>query len=87
MMDEAWGAITHLADEYQLSRTFVYSLAGTLKDAGQFLFVEIKDLNEAPQSQRKAKPRLLDYFSTLSDYSTARHACQEAGIQCHGRQV
>ena len=40
MMNSAWGMITHLADEYGISRPFVYSLANTLKQAGQFLFGE-----------------------------------------------
>ena len=62
IMNGARGTITHLADEYQLSRIFVFTLVGKLKDAGQFLFVEIKDLSVISQSQRKAKPRLLDYY-------------------------
>jgi len=37
MMNGVWGAITSLADEYEISRPFVYSLADTLKEAGQFL--------------------------------------------------
>jgi len=32
------GTITDLARQYDLSRTFIYSLASTLKEAGQFLF-------------------------------------------------
>ena len=43
MMNGVWGTITHLADDFQLSRTFVYSLAGTLKEASKFLFGEISD--------------------------------------------
>jgi len=34
------GAITHLANEYGISRTFIYSLANNLKKVGQFLFEE-----------------------------------------------
>jgi len=41
MMNGVWGAITGLADEYEISRPFVYSLADTLKEAGQFLFGEM----------------------------------------------
>jgi hypothetical protein len=38
MTNGVWGTITDLADKYIISRTFVYSLAKTLKEAGQFLF-------------------------------------------------
>jgi len=40
MLNGVWGTITDLADEYGISRPFVYSLADTLKEAGQFLFGE-----------------------------------------------
>ena len=40
MMNGVWGTITNLADEYSISRAFVYSLAGRLKQAGKFLFGE-----------------------------------------------
>lgn len=40
-LNGAWGTITNLADEYGISRTFVYSLAKTLRDAGYFLFDEL----------------------------------------------
>ena len=40
MINGVWGTITNLADEYEISRPFVYSLANTLKQAGQFLFEE-----------------------------------------------
>jgi hypothetical protein len=43
MMNGVWGTITNLADEHGISRTFIYSLAGTLREAGQFLFGEIAD--------------------------------------------
>jgi hypothetical protein len=43
MMNGVWGTITDLADEHGISRTFIYSLAGTLKEAGQFLFGEIAE--------------------------------------------
>ena len=43
MMNGVWGTITNLADEYGISRTFIYSLAGMLKEAGQFLFGEIAE--------------------------------------------
>jgi hypothetical protein len=40
MMNGVWRMITKLADEYSISRPFVYSLANTVKEAGQFLFGE-----------------------------------------------
>ena len=36
MVNGVWGTITHLADEYGIFRTFIYSLADTLKQAGQY---------------------------------------------------
>ena len=39
-MTGAWGTITDLANKYDISRTFVYSLGSTLIEAGQFLFGE-----------------------------------------------
>ena len=40
ILNRAWGTITHLADEYGVSRTFIYSLANNIKKIGQFLFKE-----------------------------------------------
>lgn len=40
MLNRVWGTITHLADEYGISRTFIYSLANSIKKIGQFLFKE-----------------------------------------------
>lgn len=40
ILNGTWGAITHLANEYGISRTFIYSLANNLKKIGQFLFEE-----------------------------------------------
>jgi len=37
-VNNAWGTITHLANQYRVSRPFVYSLADKLKEAGEFLF-------------------------------------------------
>jgi len=39
-----WGTVTNLANEYGISRTFIYSLAETLKNAGSFLFDESSGL-------------------------------------------
>jgi hypothetical protein len=51
MMNGVWGTITALADEYIISRTFVYSLAETLKEAGQFLFAETSEFVPASSSR------------------------------------
>jgi hypothetical protein len=59
MMNGVWGTITHLADEYKLSRTFIYSLAGTLKAGGQFLFEEIADYASALSSRGLAIQMML----------------------------
>src|SRR5664280_1861899 len=40
ILNGTWGTITHLANEYGISRTFIYSLANNLKKVGQFLFEE-----------------------------------------------
>ena len=39
-MTGAWGTITDLAKTYNISRTFVYSLGSTLREAAQFVFGE-----------------------------------------------
>jgi hypothetical protein len=53
MMNGVWGTITHLADEYRISRPFVYSLADTLKEAGRFLFGEAAEFvpTSSPREQ------------------------------------
>ncbi|NNF95657.1 MAG: hypothetical protein HKM94_01860, partial [Halobacteria archaeon] len=43
-MTGAWGTITDLAKTYNISRTFVYSLGSTLKEAAQFVFAETVEL-------------------------------------------
>jgi hypothetical protein len=44
MLNGTWGTITHLAEEYKVSRTFIYSLANHLKQIGQILFKETATL-------------------------------------------
>jgi len=44
MLNGTWGTITHLAEEYKVSRTFIYSLANGLKQIGQLLFKEASTL-------------------------------------------
>ena len=60
MINGVWGTITDLAHEYGISRTFIYSLAGTLKEAGQFLFGEIAEFVPA------SSPRELSIEMMLS---------------------
>jgi hypothetical protein len=43
MMNSAWGTITNVANDYSISRTFVYLLANTLKHAGSSLFSEVAE--------------------------------------------
>ncbi len=40
MFNGVWGTVSNLAIEYNISRTFIYSLAQTLNEAGHFLFSE-----------------------------------------------
>ena len=51
MMNRVWGTITNLADQYNISRTFVYSLAQKLKEVGTFLFQEATEFvpNSSPR--------------------------------------
>ncbi len=55
-----WGTVTNLADEYGISRTFIYSLAETLKNAGSFLFDESSGL------LNDLSPRLISIQMMLS---------------------
>ena len=59
MMNGVWGTITHLADEYEISRPFVYSLADTLKEAGQFLFGEMVEFVSASCPREQAIEMML----------------------------
>ncbi|MCP4876354.1 MAG: hypothetical protein GY896_12900, partial [Gammaproteobacteria bacterium] len=43
-----WGAITALAQQYDVSRTFVYSLASTLREAAPMLFGETARFTHVP---------------------------------------
>ena len=60
MINGVWGTITDLADAYGISRTFIYSLAGTLKEVGQFIFGEIGEFVAA------SSPRELSIEMMLS---------------------
>lgn len=59
MMNGIWGTITNLADEYGISRPFVYSLVATLKEAGEFVFQEIPDRAPASLLRERAIAMML----------------------------
>ena len=59
MMNRVWGTITNLASEYQVSRSFVYSLATTLKEVGQFLFSEAAEFVPASSPREQAIEMIL----------------------------
>jgi hypothetical protein len=54
ILNGVWGTITHLADEYGISRTFIYSLANNLKKVGQLLFEETTVATYAPSLREQA---------------------------------
>jgi hypothetical protein len=43
MLTGTWGTVTSLAAQYCISRTFIYSLAGTLRKVGYFIFDEASE--------------------------------------------
>ena len=59
MMNGVWGTITNLADKYEISRPFVYSLAETLKNSGQFLFGETAEFVPASSSREQSIQMML----------------------------
>ena len=59
MMNRVWGTITNLAREYHISRSFVYSLADTLKEVGQFLFAEAAEFVPASSPREQAIQMML----------------------------
>jgi hypothetical protein len=59
MINGVWGTITHLADEYRVSRPFVYSLADKLKEAGRFLFGETAEFVPASSPREHAIQMML----------------------------
>lgn len=74
MMNGVWGVITNLADEYKVSRPFVYSLADTLKEAGRFLFGEsAEDLPDCSPREKSIELMLslrLEARSSIEAIST-----------------
>ena len=59
MMNGVWGTITNLADHHDLSRPFVYSLADTLKEVGEFLFAEAAESVPASSSREQSIQMIL----------------------------
>lgn len=59
MMNGIWGTITNLADDYGISRPFIYSLAVTLKEAGYFLFGENADCVSASSLRERSIAMML----------------------------
>ena len=61
ILNRVWGTITHLADEYGISRTFIYSLANNLKKVGQFLFEEATATSSASLHREHAIESMLSF--------------------------
>ena len=59
LLNGVWGTITHLADEYCISRTFIYALANNLKNVGQLLFEEATVATHAPSLREQALEGML----------------------------
>src|SRR5450631_4537718 len=59
ILNRAWGTITHLADEYGISRTFIYSLANSIKKVGEFFFKETTLTTPAPSLREHAIEAML----------------------------
>lgn len=87
-LSNTWGTVTDIAKKNNVSRTFVYSLCNTLKEAGQFLFEEPAILSarvffrerivEAILSFRFEGRSSLGAISTLMDRQG--YACSSIGF-------
>jgi hypothetical protein len=81
MIHGVWGAITSLADEYGISRPFVYSLADTLKDVGQFLFGETAEFVSVSSPRERSIQMMfgvggvyqLNYPALFKHHEESRH--------------
>jgi hypothetical protein len=73
-LNGTWGTITHLANEYGISRTFIYSLANNLKKVGQFLFEGTIATTPASLHREHAIESMLSFRleggSSIGDIST-----------------
>jgi len=56
-----WGTITDLAKQYEISRTFVYSLASTLKEAAPMLFGEAAGFIHSPSIRELSIQAMLSF--------------------------
>jgi hypothetical protein len=75
ILNSGWGTITELANRYNISRTFVYSLANTLKGLGQCLFTAKAEDRLALTLDRKRAIEMmlsirLESCSSISSVST-----------------
>jgi hypothetical protein len=59
ILNRVGGTITHLADEYGMSRTFIYSLANSIKKVGAFLFKETTSTTPASSLREHAIQTML----------------------------
>jgi hypothetical protein len=57
--ENIWGVITHLAERYDISRTFIYSLLFDLKEALEYQFSSKENL--APLSKDAIEAKILAY--------------------------
>ena len=62
ILNRGWGTITEISKKYGISRTFVYSLAGRLKNLGQFLF---KDKTNDPQALTQERKRSIEMMLSI----------------------
>jgi len=60
-LSNTWGAVTDIAKRNNVSRTFVYSLCNTLKDAGQFLFEESTTLTSCLSPRERLSEAILSF--------------------------
>ena len=62
ILNSSWGTITQLSKEYNISRTFVYSLAKDLEKLGQFIF---KDKTKDPQALLQERKRSIEIMLSI----------------------
>jgi hypothetical protein len=73
MLTGTWGTVTSLAAKYCISRTFIYSLAGTLREAGYFIF------DEASEWGKSLSPRAISIKITqVATYPWLRSSSHNA---------
>ena len=87
MLNNSWGTITELSKAYDISRTFVYSLAKNLKSLGQFIFSDQTESTVTLTQERRWAIEImlsirLEGRSSLGSVSTImkRQACDLSSI-------